>query len=86
MKAILDLASKRILLAMLASPKTPDEVSRIYGIPVSLVWQRVARLQDLGLLREVLSFVDSRGVLRRYFEARIPVDESQDDQEVILEV
>src|SRR5437867_6377059 len=35
MKVRLDPASKRILVALLASPKTPGEVSRIYGIPVA---------------------------------------------------
>ncbi len=84
MKVQLDPASKRILFAMLASPKTPAEVSRIYGIPVNVVWQRVARLHELGLLREVFSFVDANGTLRRYFEAVLPVDESEDDREIVL--
>jgi hypothetical protein len=84
MKLQLDAASKRILFAMLASPKTPVEVSRIYGIPVALVWQRVARLQDLGLVREVFSFVDASGSLRRYFEATLPVDVSEAEEELVL--
>ncbi len=84
MKVQLDPASKRILFAMLASPKPPAEVSRIYGIPVNVVWQRVARLHELGLLREVFSFVDANGTLRRYFEAVLPVDESEDDREIVL--
>lgn len=84
MKVQLDPASKRILFAMLASPKTPAEVSRIYGIPVSLVWQKVGRLKELGLLREVFSFVDANGTLRRYFEAILPVDDSEDDEEIVL--
>jgi DNA-binding Lrp family transcriptional regulator len=85
MKVQLDAASKRILFAMLASPKTPAEVSRIYGIPVSVVWQRVARLRELGLLREVFSYVDSNGALRRYFEALLPVDETEDDREIVVQ-
>lgn len=85
MKVQLDPASKRILFAMLASPKTPTEVSRIYGIPVSVVWQRVTRLRELGLLREVFSFVDANGTLRRYFEATLPVDEAEDDREIVLQ-
>jgi len=84
MKVQLDSASKRILLAMLASPKTPQEVGRIYGIPVATVWQKVIRLQDLGLLREVLAFVDASGSLRRYFEAVLPVDESE--EELVVEL
>ncbi len=84
MKVQLDPASKRILFAMLASPKTPTEVSRIYGIPVSVVWQKVARLQELGLLREVFSYMGANGSLRRYFEAILPVDESEDEEELVL--
>ncbi len=86
MKVQLDPASKRILFAMLASPKTPTEVSRIYGIPVAVVWQKVARLQDLGLLREVFSYVDAGGTLRRYFEAVLPVDVSEEEQELVLQM
>ena len=85
MKVQLDPASKRILFAMLASPKTPAEVSRIYGIPVALVWQKVARLRELGLLREVFAYVDSNGSLRRYFEALLPVDESEDERELVVQ-
>ncbi len=84
MKVQLDPASKRILFAMLASPKTPSEVSRIYGIPVSVVWQKVARLQDLGLVREVFAYLDASGTLRRYFEAVLPVDVSDEEQELVL--
>ncbi len=84
MKVQLDPASKRILFAMLASPKTPAEVSRIYGIPVSLVWQKVARRRELGLLREVFAYVDGDGTLRRYFEALLPVDESEDAEELVV--
>ncbi len=86
MKVQLDPASKRILFAMLASPKTPTEVSRIYGIPVAVVWQKVARLQDLGLLREVFAYVDDSGSLRRYFEAMLPVDESEDERELVVQL
>ncbi len=86
MKVRLDPASKRILLAMLASPKTPGQVSRIYGIPTAVVWQKVVRLQDLGLLREVLAYIDSDGTLRRYFEAVLPVDTSEDEIEAVVEI
>ncbi len=84
MQVQLDLATKRILFALLASPKTPSEVSRIYGIPVATVWQKVRRLEDLGLVHEVLTFVDASGELRRYFEADLPIDTS--DQEAIVEI
>jgi DNA-binding Lrp family transcriptional regulator len=84
MKVNLDAASKRILVALLASPKTPSEVSRIYGIPVATVWDRIRRLQELGFVNQILTFVDSAGEMRRYFEAVLPVDTSED--EVVVEV
>jgi len=84
MQAILDPTTKQILVACLASPKTPSELSRIYGIPVATVWQKLRRLQELGLVREVLTFVDSSGEIRRYFEANLPVDTS--DAESVVEL
>lgn len=83
MKVQLDPAAKRILLAMLASPKTPQEVSRIYGIPIATVWNKIQWLQELGIVRETLTFVDSSGELRRYFEAVLPIDTS--DEELVIE-
>ncbi|TLZ89416.1 MAG: winged helix-turn-helix transcriptional regulator [Methanobacteriota archaeon] len=84
MKVRLDPASKRILVALLASPKTPGEVSRIYGIPVATVWEKLRRLQELGLVHMVLTFVDSAGEMRRYFEATLPIDTSEED--VVVEL
>jgi hypothetical protein len=84
MKVRLDPASKRILVALLASPKTPGEVSRIYGIPVATVWDKIRRLQELGLVHMVLTFVDSGGEMRRYFEATLPIDTAE--EEVVVEL
>ncbi len=85
-KVRLDPTTKRVLLAMLASPKSPAQVSRIYGIPLVVVWQTVNRLREIGVIREVFSYVDATGSLRRYFEAVLPVDASEDDREVVLEI
>lgn len=83
MQARLDPATKRILVALLASPKTPTEVARIYGIPVATVWARIRRLEELHLVHEVLAFIDSSGALRRYFEATLPIDTAE--EEIVLE-
>ena len=84
MQVRLDPASKRILIAFLASPKTPIEVSRIYGIPVATVRERIRRLQELGLVHMVLTFVDSTGQMRQYYEAALPIDSS--DEELVVEL
>src|SRR5947208_16686970 len=76
MQVRLDPASKRILVAFLASPKTPIEVSRVYGIPVATVRERIRRLQELGLVHMVLTFVDSTGQMREYYEAAWPIGSS----------
>lgn len=83
MKVQLDPATKRILLALLASPKTPGEVSRIHGIPIAVVWQKIHWLRDLGIVREAFAFLSSSGEFRRYFEADLPVDTAE--QEVVVE-
>ena len=85
MKARLDPATERILLSMLGSPKTPSEVSRIQGIPVSFVWQKVRWLETVGLLRETLSFVDSSGSVRTYFETTLPDDEVEEEEIALTE-
>ncbi len=79
MKVRLDPDSKRILIGLLGSPKTAGEVSRIYGIPIAVVWEKLRRLQELGLVRLVLTFVDSSGVMRRYFEGVLPIDTSEEE-------
>jgi len=79
MQVRLDPAAKRILLALLASPKTPAEVSHIHGIPITIVWQKIRWLEELGVVRETLAFVSSSGEVRRYFEAELPVDTADDE-------
>ena len=84
MKVRLDPVSKRILLGLLGSPKTAGEVSRIFSIPIAVVWEKLRRLQELGLVHLVLTFVDSTGEMRRYFEGVLPIDTS--DQEIVVEM
>jgi hypothetical protein len=48
------------------------------------VWERLRRLQELGLVHMVLTFVDSSGEMRRYFEGILPIDTS--DQEIVVEI
>src|SRR5207302_9909989 len=74
MQVRLDPASKRILVALLASPKTAVEVSRIYGIPVATVRERIRRLQELGFGHVVLMFVVSTGHMRLYYDAMLTID------------
>jgi hypothetical protein len=84
MKVRLDSDSKRILIGLLGSPKTAGEVSRIFGIPIAVVWEKLRRLQELGLVHLVLTFVDSSGEMRRYFEGVLPIDTS--DEEIVVEM
>ncbi|OGS48602.1 MAG: hypothetical protein A3K68_05665 [Euryarchaeota archaeon RBG_16_68_13] len=83
MKVRLDPDAKRVLLALLASPKTPGEISRIHGLPIAVVWQKIQWLMEIGIVRETLSFLTSTGEFRRYFEADLPTDTA--DQEIVVE-
>jgi len=51
---------------------------------VTTVWQRIRRLQELGLVHEILAFVDSAGEIRRYYEGSLPIDTSA--EEVVVEL
>lgn len=70
----LDAESKGILRATLASPKSVAQLSRIFDIPFATCWERVARLEGLGLLRCVFTFMTRDGRSVRYYEAELPVE------------
>ncbi len=70
----LDAESKGILRATLASPKSVAQLTRIFGLPFSQCWETVSRLESLGLLRCVFTYVSRDGRTVRYYEAQLPVD------------
>ena len=72
----LDETAKGILMATLASPKTPGELSRIFGLSGSIVVDYLELLEHLGLVRVVLSYFGRDGRIVRYYEADLPIDTS----------
>ncbi len=72
----LDATAKDILLATLASPKTPAELSRIFGLSGSVVVDYLELLERFGLVRVVLSYFGRDGRIIRYYEADLPIDTS----------
>jgi len=72
----LDATAKDILLATLASPKTSIELSRILGLSGSVVVDYLELLERLGLVHVVLSYFGQNGRVVRYYEADLPVDET----------
>ena len=84
MRARLDASATRILGSLHGNPKMASEVSRLQGIPVTTVWEQVRWLQDLGLVHDVLTFVDSSGEIRRYFEGVLPEGTTAEEVDVEL--
>jgi len=73
----LDETAKGILMATLASPKTAGELTRIFGLPGAVVVDYLALLEELGLLRVVLSYFGRDGRMVRYYQAELPIDTSE---------
>ena len=72
----LDETAKGILKATLASPKTAGELTRIFGLPGAVVEDYLGLLEQLGLLRVVLSYFGRDGRMVRYYQADLPIDMS----------
>ena len=70
----LDPKSKEILRATLASPKSVPQLTRIFGLTFSECWEKVSKLESLGLLRCVFTYVSRDGRTVRYYEAELPVE------------
>ncbi len=64
----LDDDSWKILKGLSYSPKTPQMLSRIYGIPVAECWKRIHFLEGLGLIHVVLVFVSREGRIVQFYE------------------
>lgn len=47
----------RILKGLTHSPKTPQMLARIYGMPIADTWKRIHFLEGLGIVRVVLTFL-----------------------------
>ena len=64
----LDDGSWKILKGLSYSPKTPQMLARIYGMPIAECWNRVHFLEGLGLIRVVLIFVSREGRVLQFYE------------------
>ena len=50
------------------SPKTPPQMSRLAGIPITRCWEKVRFLEAVGLIRPVIAYVGKNGRTVRYYE------------------
>jgi len=64
----LDDGSWKILKGLSYSPKTPQMLSRIYGMPIAECWKRIHFLEGLGLIHVVLMFVSRAGRIVQFYE------------------
>lgn len=58
----------KILKGLSYSPKTPQMLGRIYGIPIAECWKRIHFLEGLGLVHVVLIFVSRDGRVLQFYE------------------
>lgn len=58
----------KILKGLSYSPKTPQMLARIYGMPVADAWNRVHFLEGLGLVHVVLTFINRDGRVSYFYE------------------
>ncbi len=59
---------RRILVGTSASPKTPQELSRIFDIPIAACFERIRLLEERGYLRHVLTLFSDDGRALRFYE------------------
>ena len=79
----LDDGSWKILKGLSYSPKTPQMLARIYGMPIAECWKRIHFLEGLGLIHVVLMFVSRAGRIVQFYETgketlQIRVNETAD--------
>ncbi len=64
----LDDACWKILKGVSYSPKTPQMLARIYGMPIAECWKRMHFLEGLGLIHVVLIYVSRDGRIVQFYE------------------
>ena len=75
----LDDRSWMILKSLTHTPKTPQMLAYIYGIPSAECWQRIRFLEGLGLIEVVLAYVSRVGRVVYFYQA------NQDAISVVVE-
>lgn len=57
-----------ILQGLTHTPKTPQMLAHIYGIPIAECWQRIRFLEGLGLIQIVLAYVSRVGRVVYFYQ------------------
>ncbi|MFQ5883618.1 MAG: hypothetical protein ACE5IO_00795 [Thermoplasmata archaeon] len=68
MPKIKDDYTKRILAGLSTSPKCPRELSRIYGIPIAICYERIRKLESRGFIEKVLTLFTQSGKALRFYK------------------
>ncbi|MEK6851288.1 MAG: hypothetical protein AABY30_01980 [Candidatus Thermoplasmatota archaeon] len=64
----LDDRSWMILKGLTHTPKTPQMLAHIYGIPIVECWQRIRFLEGLGLVEVILVYVSRLGRVVYFYQ------------------
>jgi hypothetical protein len=59
---------RKILTGTSSGPKTPQELARIYDIPIAACFERIRILELKGYLRHVLTLFTREGKALRFYE------------------
>jgi len=57
-----------ILKGLSNSPKTPQMLATIFGIPIAECWQRIRFLEGLGLIEVILTFISREGRVVYFYQ------------------
>lgn len=79
----LDEACWKLLKGLSDAPKTPQTLSRIYGMPITDTWRRIRFLEGLGLIRVVLTFLDRHGRPLYFYQSRQPLTLVPDEPQAV---
>ena len=70
-KILADDEVQKILKATYMVPRSPIEVSEIYGIPIANCYRKIKVLEDAGILKAVDVKKDFRGRRTTYYRAQM---------------
>lgn len=74
----------KILKALSSSPKTPQMIAQIYGVPISDTWKRIHFLEGLGIINVVLAFITRDGRVLYFYEVAEPITIPEESGGVVL--
>ncbi len=63
--------SAKIIVATMSTARTPNEISRMYGVPVAVCHSRAIALESRGLLKRVRTVISMDGREHRFYQCKL---------------